>query len=374
LYRGNLKGGLDIDLGYGADWAERSEYWRTHRLPRRGPPRKFTYREPLIIGGHGARVRVDRGSLLIQDGFTHYPQKRKEIRLFFGDPNLPDRIVMLDGSGGITFDALSWISDQKISLVKINWRGEATFVGGSSGYSAKKEFCEAQNNFRGTKSASVFSRQLLEQKIRNSISTLKNFTANSQNRDGAILGLEKMLAEFLKLKEPIPGSKLLGIEGGAASVYFRGWLGIPLKWEQLWKKPVPASWREIGPRMMSWQKRSENARHPVNAMLNYGYAMLVGQLRGELIAQGIDPTIGIAHSTARTKIALVYDLMEPLRPVVDQIVLRFVLARTFAPADFSINSAGACRINPQLAAAVAREMTTIDGAPEIVRSYLGCLA
>jgi CRISPR-associated endonuclease Cas1 len=355
------------------DWFERSEYWQSYRSPTGGSRRKYFHREPLILCGHGAGIRVDRGSLLIRGGFTHYPQTRKEIRLFFGDPNLPDRIVMLDGSGAITFDALAWMSDQRITLVKINWRGQVAFVSGNSGYSAKKDIYAAQNKFCGTKSASLFSRQLLEQKIRNSISTLKNGLPKSENRDTAILALENAFRKFTAIKGPVAGPKLLGIEGGAAFAYFHGWHGTPLKWRGLWKKPLPPSWREIGPRRMTWRAGADNARHPVNAMLNYAYAMLVSQVRSELVAQGIDPTIGISHGTYQNRIPLVYDLIEPLRPVVDLAVLGFVLARTFAPGDFTINRFGACRINPQLATALARSVPTTDGAPEIVRRYLSVI-
>src|SRR5690349_120116 len=95
-----------------SDWALRSEYWQSYRPLKRGAPKKFIYREPLILCGHAAHIRVDHGSLLIRNGFTHYPQKQEIIRLFPGDSKLPDRIIMLDGSGGLSFDALNWMSEQ----------------------------------------------------------------------------------------------------------------------------------------------------------------------------------------------------------------------------------------------------------------------
>jgi CRISPR/Cas system-associated endonuclease Cas1 len=51
--------------------------------------------------------------------------------------------------------------------------------------------------------------------------------------------------------------------------------------------------------------------------------------------------------------------MEPLRPVVDRKILEFALAHTFTPGDFTINSKGGCRLNPQMAKAVAREISEI---------------
>ena len=52
-------------------------------------------RKPLELVGHGVRLRVHQGTLLVQNGFTHYPQKREELRLFPGDRRLPSRIIAL---------------------------------------------------------------------------------------------------------------------------------------------------------------------------------------------------------------------------------------------------------------------------------------
>jgi len=91
------------NIGHADDvgWSDRCEFWRTLAAHKRGIPKKYRYREPLILCGHGIRLRVDHGTLLIRNGFTHYPQKSEDIRFFPGDPNLPDRIVISDGSGGI---------------------------------------------------------------------------------------------------------------------------------------------------------------------------------------------------------------------------------------------------------------------------------
>src|ERR1700742_3174808 len=116
-------------------WAERSEHWRNYRPSTRGAPKKFRNREPLILCGHGVRIRVDHRTLLIRNGFTHYPQQREEIRLFPGDANMPDRIVVIDGSGNLTLDALSWMSEQSVEFVRLDWRGEISSIAGKSGYS-----------------------------------------------------------------------------------------------------------------------------------------------------------------------------------------------------------------------------------------------
>jgi CRISPR/Cas system-associated endonuclease Cas1 len=72
----------------------------------------------------------------------------------------------------------------------------------------------------------------------------------------------------------------------------------------------------------------------VNATLNYAYAVLESQMRIATVAQGLDPTIGYLHACRPGRVALVYDLMEPLRPWADRLVLDFVYCHTFSPSDF----------------------------------------
>ena len=154
-------------------WLERSDYWRTYRKPQKGPGRykKYRYREPIILCGHGIRVRVEHNTLLIRDGFTHYPQKAEESRFFPGDPNLPDRIIILDGTGGISFDALNWMSVQKIAFVQLNWRGQVVFIG-NSGFAANSDLVKLQSQIRGTNKAKAINRELISAKLTSSMQTL----------------------------------------------------------------------------------------------------------------------------------------------------------------------------------------------------------
>jgi CRISP-associated protein Cas1 len=64
--------------------------------------------------------------------------------------------------------------------------------------------------------------------------------------------------------------------------------------------------------------------------------------------------------------------MEPLRLSVDRKVLEFAFANTFTPGDFTINSAGGCRLNPQLAKVVASQIATVETRP-VVKGVLDYL-
>ncbi|PWJ83726.1 CRISPR-associated Cas1 family protein [Pseudaminobacter salicylatoxidans] len=61
-----------------------------------------------------------------------------------------------------------------------------------------------------------------------------------------------------------------------------------------------------------------------NALLNYGYTVLRATLSRAICAAGLHPTPGIFHSNRANAFALADDLMEPYRPLVDQIVLNLM--------------------------------------------------
>jgi len=97
-----------------SDWLERSRLWSGRAGCYRRPPRskRQRVRTPLVLSGHGVSLRVEGGALTIRDGFTHYPQKQETYCFFKGELSIPERIIILDGSGSVSFDVLSWLAEQ----------------------------------------------------------------------------------------------------------------------------------------------------------------------------------------------------------------------------------------------------------------------
>jgi len=58
----------------------------------------------------------------------------------------------------------------------------------------------------------------------------------------------------------------------------------------------------------------------INGLLNYGYTVLRAIVSRAICAAGLHPTISVFHSNRANAFALADDLMEPYRPLVDQLV------------------------------------------------------
>ncbi len=70
------------------------------------------------------------------------------------------------------------------------------------------------------------------------------------------------------------------------------------------------------------RERRENT--PPNQMLNYGYSVLAALCHRALIIHGLLPQLGVHHKPRYRSEPLVYDLMEPFRPMVDRMLAEFL--------------------------------------------------
>ena len=110
---------------------------------------------------------------------------------------------------------------------------------------------------------------------------------------------------------------LHGLEGAAAAEFFQG-----LRF--LLKQEMGFSGRHRRP-----------PTDPVNALLSFGYVMLMNQVLSALQIVGFDPFVGYLHSEGYGKPALALDLMEEMRtPIVDSVVLTVVNKQILRPHHF----------------------------------------
>ncbi|MDO4588187.1 MAG: type II CRISPR-associated endonuclease Cas1 [Planctomycetia bacterium] len=66
-----------------------------------------------------------------------------------------------------------------------------------------------------------------------------------------------------------------------------------------------------------FQRRTDTS---INAALNYGYAILCSIITRSLVSHGYHTGLGINHCSGTNPLNLSYDLVEPFRPFVDEVV------------------------------------------------------
>ena len=155
-------------------WAARSKIWAGRAAQSILNFQKSARPASLILAGQGASLRLDGGSLLVKNGLTHFPQKKEVHRFFKGAQDIPKRIIILDGSGCLTFDVLSWLAEQDVALIRIDWRGNVVCVASRIGYSANPFRVRWQRETRENPELRLeFAVGKITEKIEKSIVTLE---------------------------------------------------------------------------------------------------------------------------------------------------------------------------------------------------------
>jgi CRISPR-associated endonuclease Cas1 len=247
---------------------------------------------------------------------------------------------------------IDWLAAQNIPLVRINWQGEViTVIGSGPSGSVDSGRAAEQEKARRNGQELAIAAYLVRQKLENSAETLRVCLPDSPLREKSIATLEDS-ANGLIENPPAAIGSLLGIEGSSAVAYFNAWQVVLIKWVGTRRHPIPREWLTVGTRSSERNLdpgKNGRATHPVNAILNYAYAILEAQVRIQIVAEGYDQSISYLHVSRPNRPGLVLDFMEPLRPIVDREVLRFLQANTFKPGDFTLRSDGVCRLNPEMA-------------------------
>jgi hypothetical protein len=133
-------------------------------------------------------------------------------------------------------------------------------------------------------------------------------------------------------------------ERDAALAYWTGWRDVEISFRKSDADLVPRQWHSFGKRISPLTTGPRLAANPINAILNYLYAILEAETRVALLTIGLDPVLGIVHADYRGRDSFALDVMEAVRPKVDAYVLQLLERRTFRAGDFFETRKGVCRL------------------------------
>ncbi len=102
---------------------------------------------------------------------------------------------------------------------------------------------------------------------------------------------------LLGLAREVKSGNVTNVEAHAAKVYWAAWMGEGAPFH-----------------------RDPDAEGGVNAMLNYGYAIMRAAVARALISAGLHPALGLHHHNRANAFCLADDMLEPLRPLVERTV------------------------------------------------------
>jgi hypothetical protein len=138
------------------------------------------------------------------------------------------------------------------------------------------------------------------------------------------------------------------LESSAAVAYWFGWQTVSVNFPKSDLSRVPEHWKSFSARRSPISGSQRVAADPVNAMLNYLYALLEAEARLAVSALGLDPGLGFLHVDAPSRDSLASDVMEPIRPEVDAFVLNWISQAPLKRKWFFERPDGNCRLMPSV--------------------------
>jgi CRISPR-associated endonuclease Cas1 len=296
------------------------------------PLRKITGHDGVcVVEGYGVRIHLRHGRLHITDGL---PGERRERVYGRVTPGF-SRLVVLGHAGTVSLEALRWLNDLGIAFVQIDKDGRliATTATGGADSRLRRLQALAASDATGIEIA----RMLLGEKLAGQRAVLSRLRPSSE-AEQAFVRAETQLEEADTL------ATLVHAERDAALAYWTAWGNVKIRFRPSDLPRLPDHWQQFGKRGSPLTYGPRLAVNPINALLNYLYAIVEAETRIASLTLGLDPSLGIVHADIRGRDSLALDLMEPVRPHVDGYVLDLLLRRTFKSTDFYESPRGICRV------------------------------
>jgi len=165
--------------------------------------------------------------------------------------------------------------------------------------------------------ALALARQFVAGKIANQRYILLR-SQREQKREDLVAAIGQLRNIVQMVERASSLDALRGLEGQASAVYF-GVFGKCIR----------------NPHFRFEGRNRRPPRDPVNAMLSFGYTMLLTVAESAVLRASLDPMLGAFHAPEYGRPSLALDLIEEFRPVlVDSLVLRLVNRREVAKEDF----------------------------------------
>ena len=269
----------------------------SHRYPAAPEPAPAMKRRSVFVARDGSVIRIADGQLIV----SHDDEDLLKV------PQTLVGSIAVYGSTSLSSGARNFALREDVPVTFLSRRGR--FEGYlSSGRRPSPRMIRAQvattdDSEDGQRFALTLTKRIVRAKLANSRALLLRY-GNRSESEAAIDGA-KTCAETREVVSDAANIAIArGLEGSGAAAYWKGFASLV---------PTPFEFK---------LRRYRPAPDPVNSLLSFGYALLLGEVVGALSTAGLDPSMGYLHADQDNRPSLALDLMEEFRSlIVDTTVL-----------------------------------------------------
>jgi len=255
-----------------------------------------------FLKGYGFSVKVKDNKIVLKNCYD--PFSEPQIEEWYVK-NMPYEKIVLSGKGYISTEALSLLSENNRNLILLDTYGKPiSYLNPVMESLTATNYRIAQyDTFRDKSKCDYLSRQIVKAKLDSQI----NFLKSTDNPD--VFEAIQKLESYRRNLEQI--SNLIQNEAKTSHIYFNAFA-----------KLIPERYEFTSRNQSHIRISKNNATDIINVLLNYGYAVLAGEISKYINGYGLDAYFGFYHKTHTGFQPLVYDLIEPFRWLVDYTVFK----------------------------------------------------
>jgi len=259
-----------------------------------------------LLRGYGVSISIKENKIVLKNGSHDITGKQEKEEWFV--TKIPYEKIVISGKGYVSTEAISLLSQKNINVLLTDTYGNPiSFMNNimSSNTSTKYRMGQYQT-FSDTVKREYLQKWIVSEKLQSQI----NFLKSTENND-VLEGIKQLQGYQNFIQNAKEFRELLSIESRSGRAYFKSYTKlIPAKYE--------FDSRRGGGIVMS----KRNAGDIINALLNYGYTVLAGEIAKFVNGLGLDTYYGFYHKSHISYQALVYDLIEPFRWLVEYSVYK----------------------------------------------------
>lgn len=272
----------------------------------------------LVVDGYGKYLGKRDNQIVVKD-------HKHELDFFLAEELSQ---VIITGKGSVGFDALKLLALNNVDVVVLNWTGDVIYRLSppelKNVESRREQFKAYYDNRSG-----FLCKEFIGAKIENQKAVLgtiaKSREGNKKELVSEIQYHRDKISDYLGRLESLENlpvdeirGHIFGLEGKSSIEY---WTAIS---------------SVIDPELDFQSRSGRGAPDGVNAMLNYGYAILRGEIWRAVHLSALDPYAGFLHADRWGRPSLVFDLIEEFRQqIVDKTVFTIINRKEVTKKDFT---------------------------------------
>lgn len=259
-----------------------------------------------FLRGYGVSISLKDHHVIFKDGQNDITGISEKEKWFVS--KIPYEKIVISGKGYVSTEAISILNQNNINVILTDTYGNpVSFMnGGMVSNTAIRYRMGQYDTFRDPVKVLHLQKWILKEKIQAQINFFKSLE-NLELHDG----ISKLEQYHSQIDSKASLKELIKIEAGSGRYYFLNYA-----------KLIPVKYGFQSRRGGGLANSKRYASDIINALLNYGYTILAGEIAKFVNGMGLDPYYGFYHKPDTSFQALVYDLIEPFRWLVDHTVFK----------------------------------------------------